>query len=795
LNKADFSRNWQLPGKAPKSTWEATSTFDARARAILGFEACDLQGEFRRNLNYPGEHWSSDALAMVAYPGACSFDDPKWNDTQASRTARVSKALETFSNNGQLLGSSMDSHGISRAGELDTALKDLMPILFKYPISDAAKAHMLQFLATYDAGRYTQDFDWVHGAVLNAYKEPETENHKLLIMSTRYLANDLIYASGAVPTPLAPPLATGNWPPATLQDCNNATNGMKAYWLDRLSNVLRNDFKEYNAKPYTRYTLDAIENLAELASDPDIRTAATAVLDFSAAKYAVASSMLRRESPYRRRPSMDSSDFFVGALEKSMDEQACRFQLYAGTTDTLNSLFPDGCRYVARQAVGSYRVPPMIVELALNKQQQTYFQTIAGGPNHAEFEVEGSVEIYDNEGPFLIAGGGIHTASGTDGYVLGADVGSDDDDKGIPVPAVILPNRVYADWDPRNITDRTQTVTIDTNLCIAPGFACGTNAYVPQSLRAVPNLVVDVPGPNGTWTFVNYESFYVVVYSGTFAPALTGPLSAATWGFMEAVPRKEVHCLTGVTEAECFTFFRNEVTRANQVAPASATVTKGLIDTYTVDVHYASPRGGRIVAHYDPMHERTYPVSEDRGIRLPSANSDNWPFGWAITTAGGAIDAQHDGHVKISVAGYGMCDLDLTTPAHPRRNNCDTPAPAPPPCVPKVCKSGCGKIDDGCGWWAQCPDIFCGSNENYCGVDNVCHQCVRRSCDAVDACGAVSDGCGGTMICNHCSQGFTCNFYGRCVVTDPNGSFCERCAENQGKCVPVHGGGYTCQPF
>src|SRR5262249_36779816 len=143
-------------------------------------------------------------------------------------------------------------------------------------------------------------------------------------------------------------------------------------------------------------SLDAIQNLAELTQDPDVATAARAVLDFSAAKYAVSSSLLRRESPYRRRVSANTDDFFFhGApgqdTEATIDDQACRFALYAGTTDlyptvagpnaSTVSLVPDSCLYVTRQAAGTYRVPPMILELAMNKAQEPYLQTFSGGFN------------------------------------------------------------------------------------------------------------------------------------------------------------------------------------------------------------------------------------------------------------------------------------------------------------------------------------------------------------------------------------------------------------------------------
>jgi hypothetical protein len=145
--------------------------------------------------------------------------------------------------------------------------------------------------------------------------------------------------------------------------------------MKRLQAILMHDFSEYNAKPYQRYSLDAIQNLAEFADDADLRTAAQIVLDFSSAKFAVSSSFLRRNSPFRRRAEHDVDGFLDDA---GLDEQTCRFLLFSGQLDalptvTLNSgsyqLGPRNCNGVVRQAIGSYRVPAMILDLAMNKQR------------------------------------------------------------------------------------------------------------------------------------------------------------------------------------------------------------------------------------------------------------------------------------------------------------------------------------------------------------------------------------------------------------------------------------------
>src|SRR5262249_44629849 len=101
----------------------------------------------------------------------------------------------------------------------------------------------------------------------------ETENHIHMIESTRYLTNQILHQA-------QPQVA---W-------YDHHANGLHDWWMTRLQSILKHDFQEYNAKPYSRYSLDAIQNLAEFADDADLRLAAQMVLDFSSAKFAVSSS-------------------------------------------------------------------------------------------------------------------------------------------------------------------------------------------------------------------------------------------------------------------------------------------------------------------------------------------------------------------------------------------------------------------------------------------------------------------------------------------------------------------------
>ena len=79
---------------------------------------------------------------------------------------------------------------------------------------------------------------------------------------------------------------------------------MRDWLIRRLQDIAANDFQEYNSRPYSRYSLNAVLNLCDFAKgagDDDLALAARIVLDLSAAKFAATSNRGRRIVPFRRR--------------------------------------------------------------------------------------------------------------------------------------------------------------------------------------------------------------------------------------------------------------------------------------------------------------------------------------------------------------------------------------------------------------------------------------------------------------------------------------------------------------
>src|SRR5262249_51302190 len=105
---------------------------------------------------------------------------------------------------------------------------------------------------------------------------PETENHRLMIETSRFLKNQIVISE----------LKDKNY---DLGSFESYQTEMKSWLMNKLQEFMKGDFIEYNAHPYQRYSINAILNLYDFSDDTDIKTAAQMVLEYSAAKFAVGS--------------------------------------------------------------------------------------------------------------------------------------------------------------------------------------------------------------------------------------------------------------------------------------------------------------------------------------------------------------------------------------------------------------------------------------------------------------------------------------------------------------------------
>src|SRR5262249_15210240 len=268
------------------------------------------------------------------------------------------------------------------------------------------------------------------GVVIGFVRIPESENHLFMINTSRYLTNQLII--DALPD---------EDDRAFFQDDQK---DIKDWLLSRMHEVMKEDFREYNARPYQRYTLYSLMNLYDFARDQDLKTASQDVLDFAFAKFAVASSQGRRAAPFRRLMELIPQDFlnygshnepraFFGMIDGA-DHPIGPMLLFAAQTQQLkdNKATIDAAFAMIYGATSTYRPDPVILTIAINKAM-TYEQRL----HHDGFE------RYFNTPGFLLSAGGIQTGLANQPMVGPVSFDTPkglefDKDRGVAVPTTLM---------------------------------------------------------------------------------------------------------------------------------------------------------------------------------------------------------------------------------------------------------------------------------------------------------------------------------------------------------------------
>jgi hypothetical protein len=328
-------------------------------------------------------------------------------------------------------------------GNYDLSQMHLVPMAYRHydDLSPAARELLItQLLARGRAHRPDVDDTFTSGGNPNDWTRAgfvspagyhidigETENHVLMIVTARYLTNQLLFQRNG----------------GTEHD--NRRNGDDDRWscfsllLYLLRNMLRGDFSEYNAKSYQSETRWALLNLCTYAYDHEIRLGARMVLDYRAAHIAVSSNDLRRLVPFRRRFNDDNAqrtadEFMTGGLltENHGDPMAAYFAMQAGNIRSYDGGSPpsfkpfsigdvDVASDVMVEVLSDYRIPPSIHDLFVNDQSRRFFQRLhrtvrdeVGGNRNCD-----NMEIYASSPSYLITAGGAPATWALDPGVYG----------------------------------------------------------------------------------------------------------------------------------------------------------------------------------------------------------------------------------------------------------------------------------------------------------------------------------------------------------------------------------------
>jgi hypothetical protein len=378
---------------------------------------------------------------------------------------------------------------------------------------------------------------------------PETENHVLMIATARYLTNQLLYQRNQ-----------GNiW-------YDNRRNGdasdSRPSCLDQvvllLRNYLRNDFAEYNAKPYQEETRHALLNLYSYAYDSEVRLGAGMVLDYISAHMAVSSCDLRRLVPFRRRDEdkyvhQDPGGLTdVGLLNGyGADPMAEHFAVHAGNTRVVaesdDRIWPGESQEVRpwpwaisgpswelfHEAACDHRLAPSVHDLFVNDEHRRFYQRL----HRHSMDFPGqqcntdNLEIYAGSPSYLISAGGrpaIWVIPGESGF------GYQQQNLGVAVPISFMPTGAITGTSASDARELIQIMHLSDvprpengiqaadhgateNYGVAPDFACGVDIHLPD-WTGVPSSGDGLFWVNRRSTATELAGFYLAIHRwGNFA--------------------------------------------------------------------------------------------------------------------------------------------------------------------------------------------------------------------------------------------------------------------------------------
>ena len=512
----------------------------------------------------------------------------------------------------------------------------------------------------------------------------ETENHLFMQNSAKYLKNKRMLADLA-----------GSGMPHDTSRLERDNRNVREWLLRRLSRVAREDFIEYNSKPYARLSHMAILNLADYAcssagtrdlhdagadaflhcheDDRSVQTAAAAVLDLSAAKAAVGSSQSRRIVPYRRlvdenmryrdRWRQTASEAFnepkrVMDLANGSDHLVAALQFWTGATEHGPNAMASNAslEQMLWHATSRYRPHALILDLAIDKSVPME-QTI----RHA------GAEHYSSGPRWLLTAGGDSTAKANGVEIFGdaffIPAGSKKD-RGVGVPTTLMAHTrgarrqdTYRDFlrfegrkEDWGKDDETVLQSFSSNRCVSGRFACGLRLEIPTPIAQCLDRSMPIHAGAGTVRFLSSadcapyrhdggNGFMVAVYGASCRKNVS---ESCDWGFLEVA---EANAYQGNLH-----FYRERFLTRNGANIAAWGASDG-DDTL-----------------------RIRPEGADNDIAFKPSGED---FGHDCRACGSALTHVADAHFRIGHPGWAgvFIDIDLSDPLKPRREAPDEVRP------------------------------------------------------------------------------------------------------------------------
>lgn len=414
-------------------------------------------------------------------------------------------------------GSSFDAIPFcARKGDYDFAAADLMRLLYTarthpgYLWPETYERIVTELLPE------TGNKHWEYFSLGICGRHKDTENHILMIETTRYLTNQLL---SELPGYAADPRY------------DNEQNGFNAWMLDYLQQFFLYHFEEYNSKPYQGYAVRAMANLHSYAWDPKVKQATGMLMDYMSAVMAVQSNGLRRHTPFRRQ-----AGYSTKSISWQGDGEAPRFALLAGNyryIENLDYRIPYGDPIMLAAAACEHRPEPMVLDLMIRKDHVPYYQTL-----HHD-----NLEIYSSSESFLISAGGHFDHH----FKFGSK-----EQHGWARPTTLAPSREPSlDYNDlvRFVGDQWRMDR--QNTCVARNFACGIDLRGPELISESCREV------DGNWSFYDFSGaacaldygFYLALYQEQCSSSSCRNKSGSdNYGFFEAREATETHFEDFVTD-------------------------------------------------------------------------------------------------------------------------------------------------------------------------------------------------------------------------------------------------------
>ncbi len=523
-----------------------------------------------------------EELSLIPLSGTNINSDLLLAKCKANMWSEVNGWLEKHFNPGKV-GTEFKILGFGKDGDYDFTLVGLTLIAKKWgnKLTQKAKDNLINNLLTQKENNLLPE-KWGFNLI------PESENHLILSNSSLYLTNEILFDS------------TGD------KKYNNLTNGVHIWLLNYLKTIIKNGLYEYNAKPYSSWTIRGLQNLYSYSNNNEIKKASKILLDQLFFKYAIQSKNVNLIIPYRRR-----EDYLADEIRKN-DEYATWFLAFTRYIPDSESNWEDikhDQMFILTTIIQDYRPPMEFIQLAFEDN------TIWSKCKHT------NTEIVYKERNFAIFSGGHEdnmfyiVPTPNDATVRETCVFFNDATK---VSQLIRFEPVGGFWWTKN------------NTGVYKNFACGANIIIPVNFYIKKITTINLT----TYKFLESENCWIIIRILDNPVNLTNTL-------------KNVACLEVVNKDEFNSFedFYTKVIQLNQLTKLTLTgdSTHNSVRGYSISFNCVKKNKDWLINKV----EKNGIIIEEGG-----SASQNWQHFYAETQDGICIAHSNVGGFSYSNNGF-----------------------------------------------------------------------------------------------------------------------------------------------